>query len=107
MNVIISAPQGGGKTTTAQKLITTFFNAASWSRIRREVLEVVSLHGDPATLANTMHARKASAVLFDGCITNDKDLEKAQTAVKMYVSSCDKTELPNRFIAVYCQQSRR
>lgn len=104
MDVIISAPQGGGKTRAAMVLATGYLNAPSWNHIATSVLTIDSpdkLGDSPGTLADLIEASKAEVVIFDGSITSPKNLQHAVRAVQRYRNRCIH---PDALLAIYIEQ---
>lgn len=107
MDVIISAPQGGGKTTAAMHLATGYLNATSWNTARPNVLifDVGPLATlTPEQIADTIRVSSAPVVMFDGSITSNADFLVAIQAVKLARNAQDKAPYTRDLLAIYCEQ---
>jgi hypothetical protein len=98
MDVILSGPQGGGKTQTVKSLTELYKN-----RTRQYNAVILELEGgtpiveDP--LVDGFVEVKPDVVIFDGCITGAKDLAAAVSAVRRY------RETGREVMAIYAVQS--
>lgn len=104
MDVIISAPQAGGKTRAAMILATGYLNAPSWNAAQPDVLTIDGpdkMGETPTALADLIQAVKAEVVIFDGAITDAGRLRHAIEGVKIYRQ---RAPLRNSLLAIYCEQ---
>lgn len=98
MDVILSGPQGGGKTQTVRSLTELYK-----TRTHQHNAIILELEGgtpiveDP--LVDGFVEVKPDIVIFDGCITGAKDLAAAVSAVRRY------RETGREVMAIYAVQS--
>lgn len=99
MDIIISAPQGAGKTQTAIALIKAHLGVTNYADIEQDVLVLTQpgAVGDNASrLAQRFREAKPEAFLFDGSITTPDEMLIAVAAVKKY-----REQTGRRTLAVY------
>jgi len=91
MDIIISAPQGAGKSVLAQKIIGAymgFTKMAAGNIPTCTISEPRDLMGKPRTIARRIHTRghevPQQVLIFDGAIVSPSCMIKAVSVVKIY-----------------------
>lgn len=100
MDIIISAPQGAGKSTVAIALIKLYLDEKSLRDAQGRFLNVDFVGDNASYLAQKIRDAKPEVVLFDGVIGNATEMLTAVEAVKKYRQQTGRP----RTLAIYVVQ---
>lgn len=118
MDITITAPQGAGKTSTAEDILKGRLEYGTYDQVMR-FNSLCDDYGNPLSvddIVGRLVKFNPPAVIFDECMTSMYNFVAAVTAVKKFRAMRPKRRIPyttggadmsTPFIAIYCRQGGR
>lgn len=101
MDIIITAPNGMGKSQTARRFLAQYFRVNNMRDIQNGALFEADFVGTNASyLAQKIRECNPMAIVFDGCITTPTEMLTAVAAVKKYREQTGRAQA----LAIYVEQ---